>query len=789
MTNDEIVDYQAAERFNYWNINQKLYHRTVTPNWIEKSEKFWYLDKFKDGKSFKFVDSENKEVKDAFNHQILAENLTELLESEVKQFNLPFNKIKYAKALDSIEFKIAGKTFELNVETNKCILQAPKAPPFPNWSYSPDKKWCLYVKNFNIFIKKVLETDPESSEKLESDVSQPIQLTFDGENYNTYGGSPESNTHPISVKRVGFPMPPFGVWSNDSKKVVIHKLDERAVSDRYLIQSTPKIDPYKPKLHVYKAAFPGEPNLPIISTFIIDIEKQSIIPIHYKAVRQDFMSPIEFQQIWWSEDNSRIYYIFFERYQKIVRLLEIEPDTGKTKVVLEEASETYLETSLTFVPHMVKFIRQGKEVIWFSERNGYGNLYLYDVESGALKHQITKNKFPAKTIENVDEENGWVYYTTFGRDGGLDPYYVHLHRTSLEGTKTELLTPEADFHTMVFSPNKKVFIDSFNRVNTPSKTVLRTIDGHVLIEFENADISYLDQLGWKRPEAFCLKARDNTTDIYGVIFYPTHFDPTKKYPILDSIYPGPQVNKVLKSLPVDIAGDMGFWSAQFMAELGFIIIMVDGLGTPFRSKKFHDYSYKNFHDVGGLPDHIKAIKELATERPYLDIDKVGIFGHSGGGFASAQAILQFPDFYKVAVATAGNLDQRGYISGWGELYSGDPSDGSYEKQIASKYAKNLKGKLLLIHGEMDDNVPPALTMQLVDELIKENKDFDMLIMPNKTHACSINPYFQRKRMDYFVKHLLGKLPPKEHTMETFPMEKVSDFDIPPEFLLSFQLDM
>jgi dipeptidyl aminopeptidase/acylaminoacyl peptidase len=385
-----------------------------------------------------------------------------------------------------------------------------------------------------------------------------------------------------------------------------------------------------------------------------------------------------------------------------------------------------------------------------------------------LKNQITAGAWATGDLLHVDQAAKQLYFTARGREQGRLLYYAHLYRVNFDGSGLTLLTPEDANHRITFSPSGKYFVDTYSRIEAPPVTVLRSAsDGKVIRTLEKAEISRLEEIGWEPGEVFTVKARDGVTDLYGVIYFPTNLDPSKKYPVLEYIYPGPQV------------GSVGQWAFTIggeyraLAELGFVVVLLDHLGTPLRSKAFHDNYYGNFID-NGLPDHIAGLKQLGARYPFMDLDRVGIWGHSGGGFASTDAVLRFPEFYKVAVSGAGNHDNRSYNIYWAEKYQGLLKRDSvrktdnFEASANKTYAKNLQGKLLLMHGDMDDNVHPAMTIQVVDELIKANKDFDLIIAPNRAHGLN-EPYFIRRRWDYFVRHLLGVEPPAN-----FEIQRPSD---------------
>jgi dipeptidyl aminopeptidase/acylaminoacyl peptidase len=387
-----------------------------------------------------------------------------------------------------------------------------------------------------------------------------------------------------------------------------------------------------------------------------------------------------------------------------------------------------------------------------------------------------------RDVVRVDQEARTLYFTAGGREPGRDPYYRHLYRVQLDGAGLELLTPEDAEHAVSLSPSGAYLVDSYSRLDQPPVTVLRAADGRLVLELETADVSGLLARGWRYPERFHVKARDGVTDLYGSIIRPTSYEPTKRYPVLDAIYPGPQTIRTPKAFPEPTAG---FWQDQALAELGFIVVTIDGLGTPWRSRAFHDVAAgASFGEAGGLIDHVVGLKQLGARDPSLDLDRVGIYGHSGGGYASARALLTFPDFYKVAVSSAGNHDQRSYTADWGERYIGLPDGDNYQRAANARLAGNLKGKLLLVYGDMDDNVHAAMTLQLVDALIAANRDFDLLVLPNHNHLFfdlrkgldryreersvrGISRYFVRRRWDYFVRHLLGKEPPAGYAIREF----------------------
>jgi dipeptidyl-peptidase-4 len=424
--------------------------------------------------------------------------------------------------------------------------------------------------------------------------------------------------------------------------------------------------------------------------------------------------------------------------------------------VLEEKVPTFFESGNGHVNW--HYLPESKEFVWFSERDNWGHLYLYDSETGKLKNQITKGEWNVTQLLRVDEKNRQLYFLGVGREKGRDPYFIHFYRVGFDGANLTLLTPEDGNHEVMLSESGKYFVDSYSQPDVPAVAVLRDDTGKLLTTLERADIEKLTAAGWKPPTSFNVKARDGVTDLYGLMFKPTNFDAAKKYPIVNHIYPGPQTGSV---------GSRSFSAAradcQALAELGFIVVEIDGMGTPWRSKKFHEAYFGNMGD-NTLPDQVTGMKQLAQRYPWIDLDRADIYGHSGGGYATAGAMFHYPDFFKVGISKAGNHDNREYEDDWAEKWQGllktsSDSTTNYDNQANQLFAKNLKGHLLLAHGTMDNNVPPYNTLLVVNELIKANKDFDLLLLPNRNHGFGNEAYMVRRRWDYFVRYLLGAEPP------------------------------
>ena len=477
----------------------------------------------------------------------------------------------------------------------------------------------------------------------------------------------------------------------------------------------------------------------------------------------DFVNSNDQHNFFWAEDEKHFYYLISDRGQYNMTLKKIDIETGKVKEIITESSDTYVDMAprITDYP-AIRPLFKSNQLIWYSEKGGWGHFYMHDLDTGAEKSQITSGEWRVREIIDVDENEEVIYFTAGSRESEFNPYWEGFYKINFDGTALVLLSEENANHIINFKKKSGYFIDQYSSINQPQITKLKHKDdlsGKKLIE---ADISSLVKLGWTDPEYFSDLAADNKTTIYGAIFKPSFFDQNKKYPVLDFIYPGPQS----LGLRDHSFGHESFGQVNSIVELGFIIVIIEGRGTSERSKSFHDYSYGQLEDNGSIEDHIHVIKNISKSRSYMDIEKVGMYGHSGGGYSTANALLKYSDFYTVGVASSGNYDNLEYNSRWGEKYQGKVSDEIYSNQATRNYVSELKGKLLLIHGDMDDNVYMYHTLRLAHELIQNNKDFDMLIIPEIEHSpvnseTSLKSwkYFWRKRWDYFVQHLLDENPP------------------------------
>lgn len=607
-------------------------------------------------------------------------------------------------------------------------------------SVSPDGARAVFIRDYNLWVRDV-KTGAET------------QLTRDGEKdfgYATNNAGWTKNDRPVVV------------WSPDSTKVATFQHDGRKVGEMYLVNTTVG----HPKLEAWKYPLPGDEHIFTIHRVVIDTVTGTTTRLqmpadpHRSTLCDHVVCGGEWADVQWSSGapagQEMLAFVSTSRDHKDHALRVAQVATGEVRTVLDESVKTFFESGNGRVNW--RFLPASKEVIWYSQRDNWGQLYLYDLDSGKLKHQITTGEGNVTQLLRVDEANRHLYFLGVGKEAGRDPYFVHFYRIGFDGKGLQLLTPENAHHTISLSPSGAYFVDTYSTPDTPPVSVVRDMTGKVVMPLETADITKLTATGWKAPMPFTVKARDGKTDLHGLMFRPSNFDPSKKYPIINNIYPGPQTGSVGSRSFSAARGD-----SDALAELGFIVVKIDGMGTPWRSKAFHDAYYGNMGD-NTLPDQVAGMRELAARYPWIDIERAGIYGHSGGGYATAAAMFSYPDFFKVGVSQAGNHDNRNYEDDWAEKWQGlleRNADGttSYDNQANQLKADKLKGKLLLAHGTMDANVPVYNTLVVVDALIAANKDFDLILLPNRGHGFGNEPYMVRRRWDYFVKHLMGAEPP------------------------------
>ncbi len=599
---------------------------------------------------------------------------------------------------------------------------------------SPDGTKEAFIRDWNLWVR-------------DKKTKNETQLTTNGEEnfgYATDNAGWKQSNRPIIL------------WSPDSKKIATQQQDERNVGDMYLVETRVG----HPVLKEWKYPLPGDSVVAMIQRVIIEVDAPRVIrlqmpPDYHRGTVED---DITMQDLNWSPDGSKLAFISTSRDHKDAWVRVADASTGSVRTVFHEHVATHYEMNCEW-----NVLWGSNEIIWYSERDDWGQLYLYDLNTGKVKNKITKSPGMTVQIANLDTKGRTIVYGAYGGEKDRDPYFLHYYRVGLDGKNKVLLTPENAHHSIRLSPKGDYLVDTYSKPDVAPVTRVYDRNGKFVMEVEKADISKLVAMGWKPPMPITMKGRDGKTDIYGLLFRPTNFDPSKKYPIINYAYPGPQSGST---------GSRAFSAArgghQALAELGFIVVTIDGMGTPNRQKSFHDTYYGAMGRDNTLPDQVGGMKQLAERYPWIDIDRAGMWGHSGGGFITADAMFRYPDFFKVGISESGNHDQRLYEDDWGERYQGllvknDEGTDNYDIEANQNLAKNLKGKLLLAHGLMDDNVPPYNTLVVVEALINANKDFDLLLLPGKRHGYGDQSYYMmRRRWDYFVRYLLGAEPPKEY---------------------------
>ena len=739
-------DYARAERFLGTNTISLVTGTGVRPTWLENG-RFWYRTTLPNGSAFMLVDPARRTRVPVFDQARLATALSSVSGGRVEANQLPFQSFELAKDSRSITVSVRNRRWQCDIQRYTCAPAdsapaSPRAPP--NSSVSPDGQRAAFIREHNLWVRELA-------------TGQETQLTTDGiEDY----GYATNNAGWVHSDR------PVLTWSPDSRKIATFQHDGRGVSMMHLVSTNPG----EPRLESWRYPLPGDSVIFRISRVIIDLDRpagQRVIRLQmpadqHRSTVSDHVSCSggTVCDLQWYPDGSHIAFISSSRDHKQAWMRVANARTGEVRTLFDERSETQLgDAALT--ENLWRVLPASNELIWWSQRDNWIHLYLYDLTTGRLKNRITTGDGNVENIEHIDERARTIWFMGQGKEQGRDPYFQHLYKIGFDGRGQTLLTPEDANHVVSLSPDARYFVDSYSTPDTPPVTVLRDANGRLIQTLERADISRLLATGWKPPTPIRMKARDGRTDIHGLMYTPSNLDSTRKYPIINHIYPGPQSGSVGTRSFSPARGDN-----QAVAELGFIVVEIDGMGTPGRSKEFHDAYYGDMGD-NTLPDQVAGMKELAQRYPFIDIEKVGIWGHSGGGFATAAAMFRHPDFFDVGVSQSGNHDNRNYEDDWGERYQGllvrNGNTDNYADEANQTHAANLRGKLLLAHGAMDDNVPPYNTTLVVDALIKAGKDFDLIMFPHARHGYGAdNNYMMRRRWDYFVEHLLGAQPPENY---------------------------
>jgi len=753
-------DYATAERFMSYNVNPLASKGVVNARWMEDG-RFWYRDADETGVSFVVVDPAKGTRTAAFDQAKVAELLKAASNGAIKDDarHLPITELSLTDQDRVLTVTVSGSAYrcELGGEPQGCKRQSSTVDPTraqePNRgdkeappNLSPDKKLGAFIREWNLWVRD-MTTGAET------------QLTTDG--VKDYGYATDNAGWQHSDRAIL-------LWSPDSTKIATFQQDQRKTGEMYLVPVTNS----HPKLQAWKYPLVGDKDVTMIERVVIDVASRKVVrfkmpPDQHRSTLCDDVAchGSDWSDVEWSPDDAHLAFVSTSRDHKQEWLRVADTLTGDVREVMSETAPKFFESGNDKINW--HYLPASNEILWFSERDDWGNLYLYDLATGTLKNQITHGPGNVTQVLYVDEKAWTIYFVGVGKEADRDPYFRHFYSVHFDGTGLKLLTPENADHNVKVSTDGRYFVDSYSTPAQPQTTVVRNNDGKTVMEVAKQDISKLLAYGWTPPTPIKVKARDGKTDLYGLMFKPSNLDTSKKYPIVNYVYPGPQTGSCANRSFRAATGDL-----QSLAELGFVVVCIDGMGTPWRSKTFHEAYYGNLGD-NTIPDQVSGMKDLATQYPFIDIDRAGMYGHSGGGNATAAAMFHYPDFFKVGIAESGNHDERDYEDDWAEKWAGlevkNPDGTSnYDSQANQNDAKNLKGHLLLAHGTMDDNVPPSQTLLVVDALIKANKDFDLLLFPNAAHGYGpASQYMTRRRWDYFVRYLAGGIPPNEYAMKPF----------------------
>ncbi|BCT92117.1 dipeptidyl peptidase IV [Lysobacter helvus] len=740
------ADYARAERMLGQNTGPLVDHAVTGVKWLDDGH-FVYFESDANGMHLQRMDAATGKAAPAFDHVRMGKALSAAT-------GKPVDARRLDRVISGIDGTADGR-LDIAVRDTHYLCDAVKphcvAKPAPKakdgdgpGNASPDGKREAFIRDWNLWVREL----PSGKE---------TQLTTDGIKDFGYATNNAGWVHDDSA---------ILVWSPDSSKIATFQQDQRKTGEMTLVST--KVG--HPDVQTWKYPLVGDKDVTMIERVVIDVPTHSVLrlktpPDQHRSTQCDDVSCFGgWEDVQWAKDGKTIAFASTSRdhTKTWVRIADVA--TGAVRDVFQEDAKNWFESGINAINW--RYLSESNEILWWSQRSNWGHLYVYDATNGKLKHQVTKGDWNVAELLRLDTATRTAWFTGVGREEGHHPYHQHLYRVNLDSGEPVLLSPEDAQHTFRLSPDGTRVVDTYSTTAVAPVTVLRDAnDGKVLAQVAQADLARLKLSGWVAPEPIVVKARDGKTDLYGMLFKPSNFDPNKKYPIINYVYPGPQVGSVRSYGFLSAHGDN-----QALAELGFVVVAIDGMGTPYRSKAFHDGYAKNIGD-NTLPDQVAGMKQLAARYPWIDLSRVGIWGHSGGGNATGTAMFRYGDFFKVGIAESGNHDNRNYEDDWAEkwqglLVSGKDGKSNYDDQANQNHASGLKGHLLLIHGLMDDNVPPSSTLLVVDALIKANKDFDLLLLPNARHGYGeYSLYVMRKRWDYFVDHLLGAEHPAAYAIK------------------------
>ncbi|WP_405163071.1 S9 family peptidase [Nocardia sp. NBC_01499] len=739
--------YRTAEQLLRHNRRNLVRGAKIQPHWTAGG--FWYSVDTERGRRFILVDPAEGSRRPAFDQERLAVALAAAAGTDVDATALPF--AAFEPIGDAVEFDALGQHWRCAVSDYTCAPAEPRPAGTMLEVVSPDGKTAVFLDGHDLRARAV-------------DGGQDWALTEDGTREQDYGSNPDYFMYSTLLSRIGIPhLPPAVAWSPDSTRVLTHRTDQRGVRETHLVRALPP-DGGPPELLTQRFAIPGDERQPMAELVVLDVATGTAVPALAEPIPMSMISPISRQWAWWASDGAAVYYLNTTRDTKTLSLHRLDPRSGQVRTLVTESAATRAEPAQRFAQApMVQVLGSG-EVLWYSQRDGWGHLYLYGA-NGEPRHQVTAGEWAVQQILRVDEQRRLVYFVASGLVAA-DPYRRTVCRVGLDGAGfTRLVDDDLD-HAVTVSPDRSYFIDSASTSDIPPVSTVRGWDGAVLVELERADVSRLTATGWTAPQRFRTTSADGATDIHGMLYLPHGFDPAERYPVLDHPYGFPIANRVSPCF------DSGYYGsdAEVLAALGFAVVAIDGRGSPGRSKAFHDDSYGRVGDGCGLDDHVAALRELAASRPWLDLDRVGVFGVSSGGFAAVRAMLDFPEVFKAGVAEAGMHDMRYVDLGVAEMYNG-PLGAAYTEASNVDAAQRLTGKLLLMHGGLDDSVSPQLTLRLAEALVQADKDFELLLIPGADHyGNGYEHHINRRRWDFLVRNVMGAEPPAGYRLAPIPMD-------------------
>ncbi|MDB9724246.1 DPP IV N-terminal domain-containing protein [bacterium] len=758
--NTTLERYRRAEALEHESIDGAMVSNAlIQPHWIGDSDQFWYIRSTEDkGTEYRLVNAKTVNNTAAFDHKKLATALADTEGEPVTESTLPISHLEFCDATVSFNAFDKRWQFDGELKTIKSLVTYPA-----HWLISPDGTKAVFVKDYNLWVRDLNGGEERA-------------LTHDGQQHYAYAAQTEGRD--LVGDFIG-PEPlviPEALWSPDSSQLFTVQMDERQVRDLPTMLYVPQDGTIAPRVNERKYALPGDKEVVQYRVLIIDVATGTEIAADYPPIEDSFvwLGPFSGNRAWWSGDSGQAYFVDMTRGQRTARVIGFDSTTGKSHCLFEESSSTYVELSLDFEhPSMLMPLPETNELLWFSERSGWGHLYLYDLTTGELKNPVTSGDFLVRNVLYFDSQSREVFTQIAGRVEGKNPYYRELARVNIDsGEMTIIAASDHDYslchisqQNSGISPSGNFAVVTRSRVDEAPVTELYDRNGQYLLAVETADISGLPS-GWQWPEPFTAKADDGETDIYGVLFRPSHFDPDKQYPVLDfglaipfySLLPtGAFLDKT-----VDPIGNIVYMTCSSLAELGFMVTVIDGRGTPYRSKAFHDFGYNDFMQSGGMVDHVASIKQLAERYPSMDLNNVGVVSTDAPGNGAVFGLLNHPDFYKLGVAFS-MWDPR--LLKQGEVYHGIIDETARQQPLWDDAVQNMQGKLLLVSGFLDQFFHISMTFQLVDALGKANKDVDLLIQPNGGHGWRVK-HAHRRVWDYLVQHLQGVEPPKDFKLIT-----------------------